>query len=223
MSLEVLKGWAEAACKDLGGKPENWIAIATQWTQEKGFYWWEKGGESPYNVGNTRELDGKFQTFKDLNEGVWGYIHFLENDPAEYYVGVLHALRKGTPDEVIKALSQCPYCSPPYPFGELESLLDHMEITFGLQTVTVPQPKPPMVPPVVEGSQIEESKESAAQESVEDGHEYVTVAAYPSKFGSLWGIAEVYCGGGANWRELLPLNPGLLANHLQIGQKVRVK
>jgi len=77
--LVHLESYAKAAIKDLGGNEDNWLAIATQWMLEKGEEWWNDP-QPGYNVGNVRNHLGEFESFATLNDGVWGYIHFLQND-----------------------------------------------------------------------------------------------------------------------------------------------
>lgn len=211
--LELLKQSAERANQELGGKPGNWIAIATQFVQEKGYHFWESPG-FPFNVGNIKGFQGKelvFLDFETLQAGVDGYVHFLTHDPAGYYEHVVQAIQEGTPEEVLQALSESKFCDPPYPLYELNSILDHLEMVFGLQehnhpnypNATAPKPTPTQTEP--------------------NGHEYVTVTRFPTKHSTLWGIALDALGNGNRWRDLAKINPGINPGRLYVGEKIRVK
>lgn len=205
----------EQAAKDaitlLKGNPENWIAIATQFLQEKGRDFWTTP-VAPFNVGNIRDTIGNFLKFDSLEAGIHGYASFLTiDDKAGYYSHVVDAIQTGTPDGVLVALANSPYCAPKYPIAELRDVMQGLEAEYKVTPPTEPEAAKPQ-------------PEASKPEPEVTDENFVVVTPFPSPHGSLWGIASA-CGlGGANWRELLKLNPDITnPGFLRVGQKVRVK
>lgn len=236
MSIANLKQWATYAVHKIGGKSENWVAIAAQWVQEKGWQWWDNP-QPPYNVGNIKDIHGNFRQFPSLQSGVDGYCDFLTVDDKQgYYRQVVNALKTGSINQVLQALAESPYCYPHYNVSDLENIATKIEKQAGETAVPntlaqleqqAAQIKAQITALQKELSKIEaeiaaEQKKQQKAQANASGAEYVTVTKNPP-YNTLWGIAQAKLGNGTRWHELLKLNPGIIPSRLQVGQKVRVK
>ena len=154
--IATLESAAKKATQLLGGRENNWVGVAAQFVQEKGWTWWTQPAE-PFNVGNNKvfkevtvevmendqivkktEEQLVFGEFASLDEGIEGYVHALTVDPAGYYTKVVQAIRQGNALDFLKALSESKYCAPPYPLAELENIYRQI-----VDALPKPEPAPP--------------------------------------------------------------------------------
>lgn len=139
MMYSLLESAAKSATSLLHGKPENWYGIATQFVLEKGWGWWE-APFSPYDVGNLMSVMGQGHplAFSTLEDGITAYVDFLTvDDVAGYYTKVINAIRTGTVEDFLVALSESKYCDPPYSLDTLNNVRDLVKVRFPIPQVNL--------------------------------------------------------------------------------------
>ncbi len=128
MDISILRQWAQFAVYKLGGRKDNWMPIAAQWIQKKGWQWWGNP-QQPFNVGNFTNEDEelKLVDHATLEDGVMNYVHMILDSRWSngilIYEKFLDAVRNGTSDDVLRALSNSPACAPRYPLVEFQRIL----------------------------------------------------------------------------------------------------
>lgn len=247
--MDSLQQWSEFALAQIhndliANNPEsrhlpwdtqNWIAIAAQWVQEKGWTWWETP-QAPYNVGNVTKdgVAAGFEEYPTLEAGVMGYVYtltktFRPSNNSLVYQNVLDAFQTGGVSEVLKALSESPYCAPPYPLQALQDIADTITQKYLPQDVGDVQAEwehaKEQVAALAEQLRVWEEKEKELALEAAKLKERFVVVTEGTPYNTLWNIAadpSVY-HDGRQWVQLLSLNPGLRPTELQVGQKIRVQ
>lgn len=202
-NIQNLWDAANEAVYILGGKNETRSAVAAQFIQEKGWEWFLEPA-APFNIGNTTNggVENGFAEFATLQEGIEGYCHVLletsfDNGVTKVYQNVIDEIRGGTAESVLEALCNSPYCVPAYPLAPLQDIMAIVDELYAEHLGANPP-------------------------TLDTGEVYVEVTARPPH-NTLWGIATDTEGQGRLWTNFIPLNPGLDARRLQVGQKIRVK
>lgn len=240
--VTMLKYWAIFATQQLKVPQSGWLAIATQWVQEKGWQWWNTPADQiGYNVGNvTNGGAPHFIVYPTMESGVMGYVYALtETKDANgnlVYQNVLVALHSGVPSTILTALSQSPWCDPAYDLPTLMSVMDEVIKNYqGVPIVDHSTEITTLEKQIVELEKqiaeletqlatVKKELETYQAEQSNVNKNYVTVTDIPPH-NTLWGIANdpSVFDNGNEWVQLLKLNPGVIPSLLKVGQQIRVR
>lgn len=232
MNIHNLEQSAMTLVSELKGKPENWTAAATWMAQEKGWAWWENP-QPGFNVLNITDGHGGFQSFPTLYYGIAAAVTLLENgistDPTIYHP-IVQAFQTGTPEDVLKALSESPWCKPPYPLVELEGVLkminenaQPLDVQTQAKEAEIATIEKQISDLQTQLSQKQSELASLQQSGSTSTEKFVDVTqSQPNN--TLWGIMveQGKQGNAITLSDLYRLNPGVNPTHLQVGQKIRV-
>lgn len=232
LNILILEQSAKEVIAALNGKQENWPAVAAWFVQEKGWTWWENP-QPGYDVANETlgGVQAGFATYPSLYHGLLATVSLLENgtnyNPTIYHP-IVTAIKNGTIADVLGALSQSPWCDPPYPLSELEGVLKIVEQN--AEPIQAQQQahlsKIGQVESDIAKLQAELSSLQAelSQLEVPSQVDTVEVTSTPPT-NTLWGImvSQGQAGNGITLSDLYRLNPGVNPTRLVVGQKIRVK